>query len=313
MLDPVILFFVLGLIGGLAKSDLRVPQQFYDTLSIYLLISIGIKGGIELSHSPGEKIILPGLGTIVLGAGITLLGYWLLRKIWRFDLKNSIALAVHYGSVSAVTFAVVQSYLEAKHVDFEEFMTVILVLLEAPAIIVGVMLAAILANEKAFRKREIFHEVFVSKSILLLIGGLLIGNYIGYSGNEQLNFFFLDLFKGFLALFMLEMGIITASKVSDLKKVGLQLVTFGVAMPLISASLGIVVGYLTGLSIGGTTILATLAASASYIAAPAAMRIAIPEANPTLYLTAALGITFPFNILLGIPIYHSLVKMLFAA
>jgi hypothetical protein len=306
-MDPVILFFILGLIAGIAKSDLKVPKAFYDTLSIYLLISIGIKGGVELSHTEFDQVLIPGIGTIFLGVIITLIAAGLLYKVWKFDLPNSIALAAHYGSVSAVTFAVVQSYVESLKLPSESFMTVILVLLEAPAIIVGVFLAAISTSGKVFKKRVLFHEMFVSRSILLLLGGMLIGSYIGYSGNAQLDFFFIDLFKGFLSLFMLEMGIVAASKITSLKKVGVKLVVFGLTMPFISAFLGIATGLLTGLSEGGTLILATLAASASYIAAPAAMQIAVPQANPTLYVTASLGITFPFNVIIGIPIYHQLV------
>lgn len=307
-MDPVILFFILGAIGGLAKSDLKVPPAFYDTLGIILLLSIGIKGGIELSHSELQKVWLPGIGTIILGIVTTLLSYLLLSAVYRFDTKNAIAIATHYGSVSAVTFAVVLSYTESKGIPAEQFMTVILVLLEAPAIIVGVAMSGLLEKGRRIKKRKLLHEVFVSKSILLLIGGLLIGSYIGYSGNEQLDFFFIDLFKGFLAIFMLEMGLIAASRFGDLKKVGAKLIIFGVTMPLISAVLGIIMGKFTGLSEGGTLVACTLAASASYIAAPAAIRIALPEANPTLYLTASLAITFPFNIILGIPLYYQMVQ-----
>jgi len=313
-MDPVILFFLLGCLGGLAKSDLKVPQAFYNSLSIILLLSIGIKGGIELSHSTFDEVVLPGLGTVFLGILTTILAFLLLKGVYHFSQLDAIAIATHYGSVSAVTFAVVVSYAENHGIAAEEFMTVILVLLEAPAIIVGVFLAGWL-NRNAredFKKRKLFHEVFVSKSILLLIGGMMIGYYIGVTGNEQLNFFFIDLFKGFLAIFMLEMGLIAAAKFADLKQVGAKLIVFGLTMPFISAALGIVVGWGTGLSEGGTLVLCTLAASASYIAAPAAVQIALPKANPTLYLTASLGVTFPFNIVLGIPIYYQAVKWFFA-
>lgn len=314
MLDPVILFFILGAIGGLSKSDLRIPESFYEVLSIYLLLSIGIKGGIELSHSNLSTVVAPAIGTILLGGIITVIAYLILDYVLDFKKKNAIAIATHYGSVSAVTFAVVLSYLENLGVKYEEFMTVLLVLLETPAIIVGVFMARVLGNQEAgkkFKKRQVFHEVFVSKSILLMLGGLGIGIYIGYSENTQLNTFFLGLFKGFLAIFMLQMGIVASSRIADLKQAGLQLIIFGVTMPLISAMLGIFTAWICGLGMGGATILATLAASASYIAAPAAVKIAIPEANLTYCLTASLGITFPFNIIFGIPLYYSVINWLF--
>lgn len=306
-LDPVILFFILGVASGVLKSDLKIPKAIYVTLSAYLLLSIGIKGGIELSHSEITSVALPALGTVGIGILITLLANQLLRRIWRFSPKDSVAIATHYGSVSAVTFAVVLTFLETKGVFFEPYMTVLLVLLEIPAIVVGVGMSAVLPDrKKALNVKRFLHDVFLGKSILLLVGGLGIGLFIGYSQNDQLNFFFLDLFKGFLAIFMLEMGVVTAERLEDLKKVGLKLIVFGLVMPLISACLGILVGYYTGLSLGGTVVLTTLAASSSYIAAPAAIRVAIPEANPTLYLTASLGITFPFNIIIGIQLYHAM-------
>lgn len=304
-LDPVILFFILGVASGILKSDLKIPKAIYVTLSAYLLLSIGIKGGIELSHSEIASVALPAFGTVAIGVFITLLARFLLLKVWRFSPKDSVAIATHYGSVSAVTFAVVLTFLETKGIFFESYMTVLLVLLEVPAIVVGVGMTAFLPDrKKSLNTKGLLHHIFLGKSILLLVGGLGIGLYIGYSNNDQLNFFFLDLFKGFLAIFMLEMGVVTAERLEYLKKVGAKLILFGLVMPLISACLGIAVGYFTGLSMGGTIVLSTLAASSSYIAAPAAIRVAIPEASPTLYLTASLGITFPFNIIIGIQLYH---------
>lgn len=306
-LDPVILFFILGVASGLLKSDLKIPKAIYVTLSAYLLLSIGIKGGIELSHSQLSSIALPAVGTVAIGILITLLAKVILQYGWRFSPRDSIAIATHYGSVSAVTFAVVQTYLEAKAVPFETYMTVLLVLLEVPAIIVGVSLSTLLPDRrKKLNIRKFLHDVFLGKSILLMVGGLFIGMYIGFSHQDQLNSFFIDLFKGFLAIFMLEMGVVTSDRIADLKKVGIRLILFGLTMPLLAAFIGIVIGYVAGLSLGGTVVLATLAASASYIAAPAAVRTAIPDANPTLYLTAALGVTFPFNIIFGIQLYHSM-------
>jgi hypothetical protein len=311
ILDPVVLFFILGAVAGLLKSDLRVPQSFYNTISLYLLISIGIKGGIELYHSDAESVVIPVLATLMLGVIITNLAKFMLDKTNKFNTADAISIATHYGSVSAVTFAVVISYVKSQNIVYENYMTVLLVMLEIPAIITGVILAAKASNKANNKIGEIIKEVFLGKSILLIVGGLFIGYTVGYTDNKQINFFFFDLFKGFLCLFMLEMGIITSERIKDLKKVGLTLIAFGIVMPLVSASLGILTGVLCGLSQGGTTILAAMAASASYIAAPAAMRLALPEANPTFSLTAALGITFPFNVILGIPLYSYLTALFY--
>ena len=311
ILDPVVLFFILGAAAGLLKSDLRVPQSFYNTISLYLLISIGIKGGIELYHSDADSVVIPILATLLLGVIITNLAKFMLDKTNKFNAADAISIATHYGSVSAVTFAVVISYVKSQGIAYENYMTVLLVMLEIPAIITGVILAAKASNKANNNIGVIIKEVFLGKSILLIVGGIFIGYTVGYTDNKQINFFFFDLFKGFLCLFMLEMGIITSERIKDLKKVGLTLIAFGVVMPLISATLGILTGVFCGLSQGGTTILAAMAASASYIAAPAAMRLALPEANPTFSLTAALGITFPFNVILGIPLYSYLTALFY--
>lgn len=310
ILDPVILFFILGAFAQLVKSDLKIPDDFYNTISIYLLLAIGIKGGIELYKTGLSDIVYPALGTLILGPVITLIAFFILKNLLRFDKVNSIAIAAHYGSCSAVTFAVVTSVLKASGVIYEQYSTVLLVLFEIPGIAAAILLAKVDTKTK-FNVKALIHDVFLGKSILLLVGGLIIGIFIGYTGNKQLDFFFIDLFKGFLALFMVEMGIITAKKLKDLKKVGIPLVLFGIGMPVIAGILGIIAGKLCGLSYGGTVVLGTLSASASYIAAPAAMQIALPNSNPTYYLTASLGITFPFNILIGITIYQYLSKLLY--
>lgn len=311
LLDPVVLFFLLGALGGALKSDLRIPQSFYNTLSIYLLLSIGIKGGIELYKNDIDRIVFPVAGTIFLGVLITLIAFIVLYKSGRFNKTNAVAIATHYGSVSAVTFAVVVSYLDDRSVKYEEFVTVLLVMLEIPAIAVGIFLAKWHMGSNSINLRALLHEIFLGKTILLLVGGLLIGLAIAYTGNKQVHFFFFDLFKGFLAIFMLEMGVVASRRFSDLKKAGIFLTAFGIIMPVISASLGIGIAMLTGLSVGGAVVLATMAASASYIAAPAAMRIALPDANLTYCLTASLGITFPFNIILGVPLYFHFAQWLY--
>ncbi|MGB9664283.1 MAG: sodium-dependent bicarbonate transport family permease [Ignavibacteria bacterium] len=310
LLDPVILFFVVGLLAGILKTDLKLPEPIYEVLSIYLLIAIGLKGGIQLSESHFKEIISPIIGTISIGVIIPIIAYIILRKIGKFDRVNSAAIAAHYGSVSAVTYAVVIAFLDKFKISYENYTTVLLVLLEIPAIAVGILIAKVKASKGPFSLSKLVKEVLFGRSIYLLVMGLLIGYVLGPEKTNSVKILFTDLFKGLLAFFLLEMGLVTSYRLKDLKRVGLFLVAFGIIMPLISAVIGSLVGLIVGLSVGGTTVLATLAASASYIAAPAAMRIAVPQANPTFYLTASLGITFPFNLIFGIPIYHWLATTL---
>lgn len=306
LLDPVVLFFVVGLIAGLLKSDFRLPEAIYEILSIYLLLAIGLKGGVELAKSNISHLLLPGFGTIFIGLIIPSIAYPILRKLGKFSAPDASAIAAHYGSVSAVTFAVVVTFLDRLGVDYEEFVTVLLVVLEIPAIAMGVFIARWKASRTKINSSRLLHEVFLGRSVYLLIGGLLIGYIVGPAGMTPLESVFVHPFKGALAFFLLEMGLVASHRLSALKSVGAFLFGFALVMPIISATIGSLVGYAVGLSIGGTAVLATLSASASYIAAPAAMRIAVPEANPTFYLTASLGITFPFNLVLGIPLYYQM-------
>ncbi len=303
MIDPIILFFLLGLSAGLLRSELRLPAAIYEFVSILLLLSIGLKGGIELAKQPFGNLLPQMLAVLALGIFLVLVAFPVLRYVGRFKRADAASIAAHYGSVSVGTYAVVVAYLGTRKIFFEEHMPLLLVLLEVPAILVGILLARGLSRET--RWRTVAHEVFLGKSIVLLIGGLLIGWAVGPAGVKSIEPLFFDLFKGFLALFLLEMGLLTAVQVGTLRRYGLFLVAFGIGMPLFSALVGTGLGLALGLSVGGTTVLATMAASASYIAVPAAMRISVPEANPTLSLAGSLGITFPFNVLVGIPIYYA--------
>ncbi|WP_034765446.1 sodium-dependent bicarbonate transport family permease [Chrysiogenes arsenatis] len=306
LLDPVVLCFVVGVTAGLLKSDLRFPDQLYESLSIYLLFAIGLKGGIELSRAAPGEVFVPALATIALGVIIPVLAYNVLRRLGRFNQPDAAAIAAHYGSVSAVTYAVVIAYLVRLGQSYESYMTVLLVVLEIPAIAIGILIARLRTSSGSIKWGSLLHEVFLGKSIYLLMAGLLVGLLSGAERSEAIAPLFSGLFKGALALFLLEMGIITSRRLGDLRQAGPFLIVFGMAMPLFSGALGTIAGVLSGLSLGGTTVLATLAGSASYIAAPAAMRIAVPKANPTLYLAASLGVTFPFNIIAGIPIYYAM-------
>lgn len=299
-MDPVVLFFLLGLIARIAKSDLRLPESLYDALAIYLLLAIGLKGGVQLAQQPLATVLPQALAAIALGACIPLLAFPILRlKLARADAAS---IAAHYGSVSVVTFAVATSFLAAQSVATESYMPLIVALMEAPGIVVGIVLARTGSTQR-IAWGALAHEVLFGKSVLLLLGGLAIGALIGPEGMEPIAPLFTDLFKGVLALFLLEMGLVAGGQIGDLKRAGPFLTAFGVGAPLAFGLLGALVGHLLGLSVGGAAVLAALAASASYIAAPTAMRIAVPEANPALSIGVALGVTFPFNLFVGIPIY----------
>lgn len=305
LLSPVILAFVLGVVASLVRSDLRLPDALYNTLSIYLLLAIGLKGGVELNKTPIEEFVGPALATLALGLVTPVIAYAVLRKLGRFDRVNSAAIAAHYGSVSAVTFIVATSFGTMTGQAPEGFMPALVAILEVPAIVVALMIA-FTRGDRAGSWVSALHEVLAGRSVILLVGGLLIGLAVGPAGFEPVAPFFVAGFQGALTLFLLEMGIIAARRLKDLREVGAFLVGFGILLPILHGLLAVWLGGLVGLSVAGSAVLGAMVSSASYIAAPAAVRLALPEANPTFYLTAALGITFPFNVTLGIPLYYAL-------
>lgn len=306
--EPVILFFLLGVLAGLARSDLKIPAVLYESLSIFLLLAIGLKGGVELARQSLSELLLPALVVVGIGALLPLIAFPVLQRLGKLSRADAASVAAHYGSVSVVTFAVAAAYLVNRGQDYEGYMVVFLVLLEFPALMIGVWLAK--RGQGGSNMGRILHEVFAGKSIVLLVGGLLIGWMAGADGLKPLDNVFFDLFKGLLAIFLLEMGLVAAGRIGDLRRAGAFLLGFAIAMPLFAGALGALTASLLGLSVGGAALLATLYASASYIAAPAAMRIAVPEANPALSIGAALGITFPFNLVIGIPTYYWLASRL---
>ncbi len=308
--DPVLLFFLLGLTAGLLRSELRLPAAVYELVSMLLLLSIGLKGGVELARQPFGALALQALAVMAMGSLLPLVAYPVLRFMGRFPRADAASIAAHYGSVSVATYAVATTYFTSRQIEFEAHMPFLLAVLEIPAILVGIVLARGLSRD--IRLGAIAHETLLGKGIVLLVGGLVIGWASGTDGIAPMKPLFFDLFKGILALFLLEMGLITAAQFGSLRRYGLFLVLFGIGMPLFSSVVGIALGYGLGLSLGGTAMLAILAASASYIAVPAAMRISVPEANPTLSLAASLGVTFPFNVLVGIPLYHAMTVKVFA-
>lgn len=302
MIDVVILFFIFGLVAGLIRSELRLPATLYEALSLVLLLTIGLKGGEGLAKQALGPL-LPQLGIVImLGVAQTFIAFAVLRVVGRLGRSDAAATAAHYGSVSVATFAVASTWLMSRSIAFEPQLVIFLTVMEVPAILVGIVLARGLSRQTDWR--SLAHETFLGKGVVLLIGGMAIGWAAGPVGLEPIKGLFFDLFKGALALFLLEMGLIVARQAGELRKRGMFIIAFGLFMPLLSALLGLACGLAMGLSIGGVTLLATLAASASYIAVPATMRLAVPEASPALSLAAVLGVTFPFNILAGIPLYH---------
>ena len=309
-LDPVIWFFVLGLVAGIARADLRLPSAIYDFVSTLLLLAIGLKGGVELARDGGGLPLSELGGILLLGFLLPLPAYAAARGIGRLGRADAASLAAHYGSVSVGTYAVVIGYLATRGIAFEARAPVWVVLLEVPAIVAGILLARGLSRKLAWGR--LLRELFLGRSVVLLLGGLAIGWIAGPDGTAPIQPLFFDLFKGILALFLLEMGLIAAAQLPTLRRHGVFIVAFGLLAPLAFAVVGALLGRVLGLSPGGVTVLATLAASASYIAAPAAIRTAVPEANPALSLTASLAVTFPFNIIVGIPLYERLAAALAA-
>ncbi len=314
LLSPAVLFFALGLVAALTKSDLKFPEPMYVGLTIYLLVAIGFKGGVALAEAGFAKVWLPGFAALVLGAVIPLWTYPLLRFGGKLSGVDAAAIAAHYGSVSAVTFLAATNYLKAINLPFENYATAFLAVMEAPAILVGIVLGKRAMKQiggAGISLRAAVHEVIFGRSIFLLVGALIVGVLCGETGMQKVGPFFVAPFQGVLALFLLEMGLVAGRRFGDLRKIGPFLLGFGILVPLVNGALGVYTGRLTGLDLGGATLLGVLAASASYIAAPAAIRMSLPEANPTLYLTASLAITFPFNITLGIPLYLELARHLY--
>lgn len=305
-IDPIVLFFLLGALAGILKADLRLPPAVYEFVSTLLLLAIGLKGGVELARQPVAGLAGTLALTLTMGVLLTGIAFAVLRGVGRLDRANAAAVAAHYGSVSIGTFAVAVAFLAQAKIPYEPILPLLVVVLEIPAILVGILIARGLRAGTSWS--EIGREVFLGRSVLLLLGGLVIGWAAGPVGLQPLTPLFFDLFKGILALFLLEMGLIAADHLGGFRRHGLFMAAFALLIPPFFAVIGIVFGTMIGLSPGGLILFATLAASASYIAAPAAMRSAVPEANPALSLTAALALTFPFNLLVGIPLYQRIVE-----
>ena len=297
-----VLVFVLGFIGARIKSDLRIPEPVYQLISIFLLFGIGLKGGHALKETSFDSFAAPALATLALGVLIPFLAFSALKLVRSINDLNRGAIAAHYGSTSLVTFSAALLFLENSGVQVEGFATALLTIMEIPGIVVGIYLGSRHRN-KSVQWGKTLHEVVTGRTILLLVGGLVIGFITSQAGFEKVAPFFIDLQSGLLALFLLHLGYLAGSNWGEIRKVGAGVAVFALLFPIVAGTLGVVAGSAVGLSIGGATMLGVLCASASYIAAPAAVSVGLPEANAPLALMASIGVTFPFNLLVGIAIY----------
>jgi hypothetical protein len=303
-----VLVFILGFLGARIKSDVRIPEQVYQMISIFLLFGIGLKGGHALKGTSFSSFATPALATIALGILIPVIAYLTLKFVKRINDIDRGAIAAHYGSTSLVTFSAALLFLESSGIEVEGFATALLTIMEVPGIVVGVYLGSRHRN-KSVQWGKTLHEVITGKTILLLVGGLVIGAITSQAGYSKVTPFFIDLQSGFLVLFLLHLGYLAGSNWGEIKKVGAMVGVFALVFPIFAGTLGVLTGTMVGLSAGGATILGVLSASASYIAAPAAVAIGLPEANAPLALMSSIGVTFPFNLLVGIPLYLEIAKV----
>lgn len=305
---PPVLFFLLGVVAALVKSDLEIPTPLAKFLSLYLLFAIGFKGGVALAQHPLDAAAWMVLATaLCLACAFPFIVFYALRP-W-LDVANRAAIAATYGSVSAVTFVTATAYLDAQHVAWGGYLVAAMALMESPAIVVGVLLHRLHSRDAAepLRLGHLVREACLGAPVLLIVGSLAIGFVSGERGMTALAPFAQGLFPGMLCFFLLDMGIVAARRLSDLKRIGAVLPLFAVAFPLLAGSTVAFGSASFGFAEGDCLLLAVLAASASYIAVPASMRLALPQANPSLYVPMAIGMTFPFNVAIGIPIYHAIV------
>lgn len=304
-----VLVFILGFIAARFKSDIRIPDPVYQIISVYLLFGIGLKGGVSLRHSTVTGLAKPVVATLILGCIIPALAFFLLKFIKSLSEIDRGAIAAHYGSTSLVTFTAALVFLDNAKIQYEGFATALLTIMEIPGIIIGIFLATRHLNRQLSWSISL-KEIVLGKTIILLVGGLVVGAISGDAGYARVEPFFVNLLPGILALFLMHLGYLAGQRIHVIKETGAGLFAFAILFPLISGSLGVLGGYLAGLSVGGATVLGVLSASASYIAAPAAVGIALPEANPSLSITSSLGITFPFNLTVGIPIFYTFAQAL---
>ena len=327
LLTPIVLFFLFGIIAARIKSDLKMPEAISEFLPIYLLAAIGLHGGIEMRKTGFEEMLVPMLVAIGLSLLFTLNHYQILRRLGKFNIFDSYALASTYGAVGAVTFSVGLSFLKNQGVSSEGYLAAILAVLEPVAFILAIFLTNMAVSKQIRTKKQsyaddeeleigmkqsstklsqVLKESITGKAIVILLGSIVIGYIIGKEGFESISIVFDELFTGAIVIFMIEMGIIAGQRLEDIKKVGIFLTAFSIIIPTFNGIIGVLVSTALGLSLGGAVMFGLLLASASFIAAPAVLRYAIPQANPSLYITSALGITFPYNIIVLLPIMFTI-------
>jgi hypothetical protein len=304
-----VLTFIFGFLAARIKSDVRLPDAIYTFLSIYLLFGIGLKGGHSLKSTSFSELLTPALTTIACGIVIPLLAFALLKFIKGLSDVDRGSISAHYGSTSLITFSAAILFLESNSIFVEGFAPALLTLMEIPGLIVGIYLASRSMSTKVSWLATM-QEVLLGKTVLLLVSGLFIGFITSNEGYEKVSPFFVQLLSGFLVLFLLHLGYLAGSNFFEIKKVGAPLAVFGIGFPILAGAIGVGAGSAIGLSAGGATALGVLCASASYIAAPAAVSVALPQASPTIALMSSIGITFPFNLILGIPIYYKLAVLI---
>ncbi len=305
LLSPMVLFFVLGFAAAMARSELSIPEAVAKGLSIYLLLAIGFKGGAGVAaHGLDARVAMTLVAGGLLSALIPVVAYAILRLVSSLSRTDAAAVAAHYGSISIVTFVAATTMLDAAGIAYEGYMVAVAAVMEAPAIFTALLLARHGNGHVDQGNGSLLREILLNGSIVLLVGAFVIGWITGPDGLAQIESFVVAPFKGVLCLFLLDMGLLAGRGMRrSARDLALPVILFGLGMPLVGASFGLATAWAIGLSVGGAAVLATLAASASYIAVPAAMRVALPEANPSIYLTLSLGVTFPFNLMLGISLY----------
>lgn len=304
-----VLAFIFGFIASRIKSDVRLPESIYGFLSIYLLLGIGLKGGHSLKSSSLSVLAAPAATTVICGLVIPILAFMILKFLKGLNDIDRGSIAAHYGSTSLVTFSAAILFLESNSIFVEGFAPALLTLMEIPGLIAGIYLASRSMTTKVSWTATI-KEVLLGKTVLLLIGGLFIGFITSSEGYEKVSPFFVDLLSGFLVLFLLHLGYLAGVNILEIRRVGAPLAIFGILFPIASGAIGVGAGTMIDLSVGGATMLGVLCASASYIAAPAAVSVALPQASPTIALMSSIGITFPFNLILGIPIYFRFAELI---
>lgn len=311
LLSPIILSFVLGLAAALGRSDLTVPEAAAKAMSIYLLFAIGFKGGASVAdHGLDAKLGLAILAGVILSFGLPFIAFGMLRVMTGLSRTDAAAVAAHYGSISIVTFVTATSVLNGRGLDAEGYMVAVAAAMEAPAILSALWIMARSGSGKM--EPGLLREILLNGSIVLLVGSFFIGGLTGAEGLAKIESFIVSPFQGVLCLFLLDMGLVAGRGLRGARSAGLGLgaIGFGVAMPVVGSLAGLALGMLIGLSTGGIALMMVLSASASYIAVPAAMRVALPQANPSVYLTLSLGVTFPFNLVVGIPLYVAIAQMM---